>query len=220
MRAAFAQDGTATKREPPCSYPWLGALLKCVVMVSALSAAACTRGPAPGRDGQASASPPAHRFELPPASKPAPTAQLSAPAPRVAPNKADEVADLPYLDPSQDPDSSRPPGPRCSSKEATCLPIPHNGDPRLRVGEKETPYDPKAKRRAVKGWTSTDKQDACKHDGDCMLKGCGNSCVGWNHDVGASVCIAHSELHEAYCGCIAKFCGWFTLAHKGPRPPE
>ena len=111
---------------------------------------------------------------------------------------------------------ARPEGPRCSPTVPTCLPIPYGGDPQLRVGERRLPYDPKAKRRAVKGWTSTDRQDRCQHDGDCVVAGCGNSCVGWKHDVGAGVCLAHAELEEAYCGCLSGFCGWFTPAPGRP----
>jgi len=54
----------------------------------------------------------------------------------------------------------------------------------------------------------------CKHDGDCVLAGCGNGCTAWSSEDSPGICVHYKKLTEAYCGCVAGFCSWFTQRRK------
>jgi hypothetical protein len=193
----------------------LRTLVKVVVAVAGLAAIGCARAQPSEHAGE-----PAARTQLSDAgAAPQPSAP---PPPMSVPERAqeeEEPEDIPYLDPSQDPNvfMKAAPGPRCSSGLTSCLPIPYNGDPQLRVGDLETPYHHRARRHPVREFSTTDSTDRCKQDGDCVLGGCGNDCVGWKGPSEAGVCVHYKKLTEAYCGCVTGFCGWFTQRRKAWR---
>jgi len=205
------------------SDPVLGALLKWVAPVAASAAITCTPGNSPERAGEPPVTVQPRRDAGVRPERPA-----GQPPPSRTPVRESEEAEppsVPYLDPSQDPGQGvgEPPGPRCLPKVASCLPIPYNGDPQLRVGDVQTPYNPKARRHLVEEFAWRDDEHRCRHDGECVQTGCGNGCAPWRSESGPGICVHYKKLTEAYCGCVAGFCNWFTQRRKvwrfTPAPP-
>jgi hypothetical protein len=53
---------------------------------------------------------------------------------------------------------------------------------------------------------------ACAHDGECLVAGCGETCLRWDQPLGPSSCEDRGRLEEppvTYCGCVSGRCDWF-----------
>ena len=90
--------------------------------------------------------------------------------------------------------------PRCAAGDPECLPVPYgDGDPDDAPlwCEPRTPVG-----RPIPG-------GACAHDGDCLIDGCGNTCVAWTEAGRAGFCPGLPWLDGAYCGCVRGQCHWF-----------
>ncbi len=87
-------------------------------------------------------------------------------------------------------------GPRCQPGDPQCGPITYQG----------ARYVPSRSRTPVYGL----RGGACAHDGDCLLGGCGNECQSWVEPEVESLCIGSSKLSDAFCGCVAGHCLWFS----------
>lgn len=104
-------------------------------------------------------------------------------------------------------------GPRCASTDRACLPIPYSGslesagydctDDRVLASDQ---WPDIASR--MEGYTG----GSCRHDGECIVAGCGNHCVAWDTNVGAGTCEAYTVLEDApaLCGCVGNRCAWFV----------
>lgn len=92
-------------------------------------------------------------------------------------------------------------GPRCAETDENCGPIPYDSGMR---------YD--ASRGRELGPLPQYSAGECTHDGDCIVKGCGNHCVGWQYFGAreAATCEGYSFTEPVFCGCVAAECGWFT----------
>ncbi|MBN8613711.1 MAG: hypothetical protein J0L92_24155 [Deltaproteobacteria bacterium] len=91
-------------------------------------------------------------------------------------------------------------GPRCEANDPACVPPSYEGGT----------YDPSRGRRA--GVLSSHSAGACTHDGECMVMGCGNHCLSWDHggaNAGAT-CEGYSIGEPIFCGCVEGSCAWFT----------
>lgn len=91
-------------------------------------------------------------------------------------------------------------GPRCEAGDPACLPVPYDGGT----------YDPDRGRRG--GAFASHSAGACSHDGECMVMGCGNHCLSWDHggaNAGAT-CEGYAFEHPVFCGCVEGECGWFS----------
>jgi hypothetical protein len=100
-------------------------------------------------------------------------------------------------------------GPRCAATDRACTPTPYGGT------------------LAASGYHCTDDRipaatafgptfaalggGSCRHDGECVVAGCGNHCVSWDTRLGAATCEAYSQLEDppALCGCVSSHCTWF-----------
>jgi hypothetical protein len=51
--------------------------------------------------------------------------------------------------------------------------------------------------------------DACTHDGECVLTGCGSICAGWREGERVGSCVGDTSYAEAWCGCVEGHCATF-----------
>lgn len=91
-------------------------------------------------------------------------------------------------------------GPRCEASDPACVPPSYEGGT----------YDPSRGRRA--GPLASHSAGACTHDGECMVMGCGNHCVSWDHGGAnaAATCEGYAFDQPIFCGCVEGSCAWFT----------
>jgi hypothetical protein len=103
--------------------------------------------------------------------------------------------------------------PRCAAGDAACGPLPYEGS------LAESGYDCHDERvLAVAEWPElADRMrgytgGACRHDGECLVAGCGNHCVSWEARVAEGTCEGYSVLEDApaLCGCVEGRCAWFV----------
>lgn len=91
-------------------------------------------------------------------------------------------------------------GPRCEDRDPECVPIPYAGG---------AAWTPRGGRRLgpLAGYSGGD----CVHDGDCVVGGCGNHCMSWEHGGAheAATCEGYSFREPVYCGCVDDRCAWF-----------
>ncbi len=101
--------------------------------------------------------------------------------------------------------------PRCSAASANCLPIPYTRHPQMLLGEHlQYRYQYGAARTVVDDHRNAAGEERCKHDGDCVVGGCGNACRAWDSPPQSGICIAYRKLSDALCGCVSGECQWFT----------
>lgn len=97
------------------------------------------------------------------------------------------------------------PRPRCDPAEQTCGPEP--------VGRvDEVCFRPNAERELLPpGTGGFSEADRCAHDGECVIAGCGNACVGYRRQEIITVCLGYDWLDEdAFCGCVEGRCAFFS----------
>lgn len=95
-------------------------------------------------------------------------------------------------------------GPRCDPRDASCLPT--QGDP-SGEGARWASRPPVAPRCPPR-FAGTDMSSGmCQHDGECVITGCGNSCVHWSLAPFSSNCLGLGEA--VWCGCVRHRCAWF-----------
>lgn len=91
-------------------------------------------------------------------------------------------------------------GPRCDDGDPECVPIPY---------EREARWSPRGGRRP--GPLPEYSGGACEHDGECVVGGCGNHCMGWQYGGAheAATCEGYALREPIYCGCVEHRCAWF-----------
>ena len=94
------------------------------------------------------------------------------------------------------------PGPRCAADDPACGPLPYEA-----ACVERTHYDPRGKRTIVEGSSTTGQ---CKHDGECVVGGCGNACAPAAAIGREGTCEEHIGWDDVYCGCVKTACVWFT----------
>lgn len=94
------------------------------------------------------------------------------------------------------------PGPRCAADDPACGPVPYQA-----MCVEQTDYDPKGARTIVQGEGATGQ---CKHDGECVVSGCGNECAPAAAVGREGTCEDRSDWDDVYCGCVKTTCSWFT----------
>jgi hypothetical protein len=92
------------------------------------------------------------------------------------------------------------PVPRCAAADLDC-------GPELLPGQC---YRPSARRKAVGVHDPFRAGFPCTYDGECVLGGCGNACVGYTTPPFASTCELQPGLEHALCGCVQGYCGFFV----------
>lgn len=92
-------------------------------------------------------------------------------------------------------------GPRCASDDPACGPQPGGSLAPGRVAPVEPLRCPSP--------AAIDSYDrgSCRHDGECMISGCGNACVQWSLVPRRSLCPRVPGTD--WCGCVAGRCAWF-----------
>jgi hypothetical protein len=107
--------------------------------------------------------------------------------------------------PSEISQISDEPRPRCSSNDPECGPEP--------VERSEAVcYRPLATRERLPPGQGRRGASAnrCSHDGECLIAGCGNACVGYRLAEIETNCIGYDWLDEdALCGCVEGGCSFF-----------
>jgi hypothetical protein len=101
-----------------------------------------------------------------------------------------------------------PPGPRCAASDPACGPLPYDAACAEQLG-----YRPGRARKPVGRYAAEAPAtgEACGHDGECMVAGCGNECVSTREPSGAGTCPYYTALKPALCGCVEGRCTWFTV---------
>jgi hypothetical protein len=98
------------------------------------------------------------------------------------------------------------PQPRCASDEPACGPEPFDSSG-------PACFDAtKARKRLPVGAASQrgGQDQACAHDGECRLAGCGEVCVHYSLGRIRTNCKAQDGLDEnAFCGCVDNECAFF-----------
>ena len=92
------------------------------------------------------------------------------------------------------------PGPRCAPDDPACEPLPYEA-----ACVEKTDYDPKGKRKIVRGGAGS-----CTYDGECTGGGCGNACVSTSSIPRPGTCPRYLGWEDVYCGCVQNACAWFT----------
>ncbi len=105
-------------------------------------------------------------------------------------------------------------GPRCEPADPRCGPISSR--------DWDRPDEPASKpagcaagRVRVAEPGAVTPGHACVHDGECMVAGCGSTCVRWDQYPHEMWCDDIGRLKEppvTYCGCVAGRCDWFRVA--------
>nr|MDQ3035922.1 hypothetical protein [Myxococcota bacterium] len=91
-------------------------------------------------------------------------------------------------------------GPRCDADDPECVPVAYQSELR---------WSPRGGRRL--GPLPEYSGGQCAHDGDCVVGGCGNHCMSWEHGGAheAATCEGYSFREPIYCGCVDDRCAWF-----------
>lgn len=92
-------------------------------------------------------------------------------------------------------------GPRCAADDPACVPLAY---------DRGTSWTPRGDRRP--GPLPQYSGGECRHDGDCVVGGCGNHCMSWDHG-GAhegATCEGYSFREPVFCGCVDARCAWFS----------
>jgi hypothetical protein len=106
-------------------------------------------------------------------------------------------------------------GPRCEPTDSAC------GPETRRESEGEAPAPSRNQQACVAGRVplaargEATPRRACVHDGECVVAGCGNTCLRWDEEPGPMWCddIARKDNGPVpYCGCVVERCGWFRPA--------
>jgi hypothetical protein len=97
-----------------------------------------------------------------------------------------------------------PDEPRCLASDPNCGPEPPRGFSGC--------YRSDAKRTVVLEVEMKPLKSGCRHDGDCRIVGCGNSCAHYRALEIVTDCLAYRELEkgDALCGCVDNRCAFFT----------
>jgi hypothetical protein len=104
-------------------------------------------------------------------------------------------------------------GPRCAAGDDACGPEPYEGT------LADSGYDCHDDRVLVTDeWPGLAASfaaytgGACRHDGECVVAGCGNHCVSWDTRIEVGTCEGYTELEDApaLCGCVEGACAWFV----------
>ncbi len=115
------------------------------------------------------------------------------------------------LDPFGDPGHSIHSGPRCSANDPNCLPFAHHNPSIFIIDPNYKPNLPRNTTTIAPIWSSGPTDEQCDHDGDCEAGSCGNDCQHWTSPESQfGTCAGDPSLSEAFCGCVAKHCQWFT----------
>jgi hypothetical protein len=101
--------------------------------------------------------------------------------------------------------------PRCAADDPDCAPTTGDGlCPELlgiRHGVARTPISSALN---VGVDLRAYEQGRCRHDGDCIVGGCGQHCVAAGTHGFASTCEGVPALESAACGCVRGRCRWFV----------
>lgn len=102
---------------------------------------------------------------------------------------------------------SSEPKPRCGSDDPACGPEPFDssGHACLRAAK------PRKRLPAGESPQRGGQNQACAHDGDCRIAGCGEVCVHYSLGRIRTSCEAPRGLDEsAFCGCVDNACAFFA----------
>ena len=83
------------------------------------------------------------------------------------------------------------------------------------MGGRQLCYRPSGERERVPERSSDrasgrNSRNACAHDGECNLNGCGNVCNSYRFGPMVTNCFGDESLDEAqFCGCVQGECGFF-----------
>ena len=100
--------------------------------------------------------------------------------------------------------TSGPFSPRCLATDPSCGPEPLRSFTGC--------YRPEAKRTVVLQ-LSQDRGNTCRHDGECAIVGCGNTCAPYTYYGILTNClepVALEDNPDSLCGCVEGRCAFFV----------
>jgi hypothetical protein len=92
---------------------------------------------------------------------------------------------------------------RCAASDASCGPQPVFGFSGC--------YRPSATRNQLGGPFPKLIQPVCRHDGECVIDGCGDVCAQYADAPTVTNCSNPKPLRrDLLCGCVEGYCTFFT----------